>query len=462
MKFFIFILLNIFVTTLLKSSELDSIIKVDSNRYSDYIINKITIKGNNITKDEVILRELHLFTGSKYDSLLYNEDLNNLNNLNIFNRVKLYFNQDFSNKSLEYIIEVEESPNILPVPQGGMKEGSIKKIWAGINFQWKNFRGMNETLGLNFGIGYEPFVSLFYYNPWIGMKEHFFTKMSFTFNKNVNKIFLDTSNFFKDNALEYYIFRYIPELSIGKYLSKYFRISANVSYNIYMISSPEIISSLLKRKSEKYTRLSFSLNYDKRNDINYTTHGTYLDFSYNRLGIFSERIQFNKIELNIKKFIPIRVIKDYFVSYSIWIRLANIFGNKPPDYLLEVYGYDLYVRGWKEYLFKGENSLGIFSEFRIPVIKPFYVDGKKHFIIKSIPYFRNFSYEYGLFLTTFFDIGTVYNRNINISNLSFKNGYGIGLNLLLPFNFIVRVDFALNKDIEKFKSRFSFDLNPSF
>ncbi len=461
MRIYLSILLNLLLITYLKSSELDSLIKVDSIRYFNYIINKINIKGNKVTNDEVILRELNFKPGDKFDSTLYEQDKNNLNNLDIFNKVEINLFPDDKTKKIDYIILIEEAPNILPIPQGGMKEGSLKKIWAGINFKWKNFRGYNETVGLNFGVGYEPFISVSYYNPWIGNEERFFTSFNFTFSKFVKKVFPDsTGSLNKDNASDYNLFRYSTELSFGKYLSKYTKLFTSVSYNFNNVSISPLINYPVT--GDNYSKLSLSFNFDKRNDNNYTTHGTYIDLTYNRVGIFYEKIQFNKIELNLKKFIPIRIKNDYFVSYSFWIRTANILGNRPPDYLLEVYGYDIYVRGWKDYLFKGENSFGFFSELRIPVIKPFYVDGKNHFIIKSIPFFKNFSYKYGFYITAFFDTGTIYNRSTKISDLIFKKGYGLGINVLLPFNFIVRIDFALNSEIEKFKSRFSFDLDPFF
>lgn len=32
---------------------------------------------------------------------------------------------------------------------------------------------MNETLGLSFGIGYEPFINASYSNPWLGSDKYF-------------------------------------------------------------------------------------------------------------------------------------------------------------------------------------------------------------------------------------------------------------------------------------------------
>ncbi len=463
MRYYSFIILNLLIVTILKSSELDTINEVNSMYYNDYLIKNVLIKGNKITKDEVIIRELNLKVGDKFDSLLYKEDIENLNKLDIFNRVNISIDPYNELKKIDYIVELEESPNVLPIPQGGMKEGSLKKIWVGLNFQWKNFRGYNETISVNFGIGYEPFVSLSYFNPWIGNKEHFFGSVNLAFSKNVMKVIPDsTMSANKDNAFTYDVFKYSVGFSIGKYIYKNFKIFSNISYNFTDITSFPATNELYRIKEDNYTKFSISLNYDKRNNNEYTTFGTYIDFTYNRYGILSENNQFNKIEINLKKFIPIRIIRDYFISYCIWLRSANIFTGTPKDYLMEVYGYDVYIRGWKDYLFKGENSLGIFSEFRIPIVKPFYVNGKDHIIIKKIPFFNNFSYQYGLYLTTFFDIGTVYNRGVKVSDLLFKKGYGLGINLLLPFNFIVRVDIALNKEIDKFKSRFSFDLNSYF
>lgn len=463
MRFYISILLNLLFITIIKSSELDSIIKVDSNIYNGYIIDKIIITGNTITNNEVILRELSSKTGDYFNYFIYEEDISNLNNLSIFNRVDIKLLPNSELKKVDYHIILEESPNVLPIPQAGMKEGSIKKLWVGINFQWKNFRGYNETIGLNFGIGYEPFILLTYFNPWIGSKERFFMGVNFKFSKNILKILPDSlTNYNKDNALDYNLYNYSGGILIGKYLSKYFNFSVGLSYNINNISEFPKENSSISSHSENYTKIISAINYDKRNDVSFTTHGTYFDLIYSKIGFFSEKFKLDKLELNLKKFIPIRIKKDYFVSYSFWIKIANNFGERPPDYLLEVYGYNTYIRGWKDYIFKGENSFGIFTEFRIPVVKPFYVNGKNHIIIKSLPILSNFSYRYGLYLSTFFDIGTVYDRGVKISDFVFKKGYGLGINVILPFNFVFRLDFALNKEIKKLKSRFSFDLNSFF
>ncbi len=243
MRIYLSILLNLLLITYLKSSELDSLIKVDSIRYFNYIINKINIKGNKVTNDEVILRELNFKPGDKFDSTLYEQDKNNLNNLDIFNKVEINLFPDDKTKKIDYIILIEEAPNILPIPQGGMKEGSLKKIWAGINFKWKNFRGYNETVGLNFGVGYEPFISVSYYNPWIGNEERFFTSFNFTFSKFVKKVFPDsTGSLNKDNASDYNLFRYSTELSFGKYLSKYTKLFTSVSYNFNNVSISPLIN----------------------------------------------------------------------------------------------------------------------------------------------------------------------------------------------------------------------------
>jgi outer membrane protein assembly factor BamA len=398
------------------------------------------------------------------DTETLQEDYSNIVNLGLFNKVEFIPIPDISGNKVNLLIDVEETFYFIPIPQGGFKEGSLKKSWGGIKLLWRNFRGRNETLQTSFGIGYEPFFSVGYFNPWIGEKSRFFVGGNFSFNKSVNKDIIEDANNYiiKDSAAEYNVYSYSGNLQTGKYLSKYFNISLIYAYNYNYIPDSKNGRSSSPDGTDIYSTVTFITAYDKRNNSNFTTHGTAFSAQYSKYGILNDVFDYNRIEINFRKYIPVRIKGDYFISYAFWLRGVSNFGGSVPKYKLEVYGYDVYVRGWNDYLFEGDNSIGYFSELRIPLIQHFYVKGKEHFIIKKLPVFRDLTYQYGLYLTPFFDIGTVFFRNQVLNKLQFQNGYGIGLNFILPFNFVARVDISFNKQIEDFISRFSLDLEAFF
>jgi outer membrane protein insertion porin family len=448
----------------LKAEYLDSIIKVDSNINRKFKVGSIIISGNERTKDFVILREMRTREKDSTDLETLKEDYQNIVNLGLFNKVDLLPIPDISGKEINLLIDVEETFYIIPMPQGGFKDGSLKKFWGGVKLLWRNFRGRNETLQTSFGLGYEPFISVGYFNPWIGEKSRFFIGGNFSFNKSINKDFDEDGNQYilKDEAEDYKVLSYSGNLMIGKYLSKYLSLSLDYAYNYIYVPDVKDGRSFSSDGRDIYSRISFNTIYEKRDNVVYTTHGTSFFAQYSKFGIFNNDIDYSRVEVSLKKFIPVRIKGDYFISYAFWLRGVSNFGGTVPQYKLEVYGYDVYVRGWKDYIVEGENSIGYFSEVRIPVIKPFFVKGKDHFIIKKIPVFNNLSYQYGLYTTLFFDIAGVFYRNQMLKDVKFQNGYGIGLNVILPFNFVARVDVAFNKEIKEFTSRFSLDLEAYF
>lgn len=458
----IFILLSI---TILKAEYIDSTLIVDSNIYKKkFRVGSVLISGNKITKDFVILREMDTKEKDSTNAEILQEDYENILNLGLFNRVDLVPVPDINGKEIHLLIDVEETFFIIPLPQGGFKEGSFRKFWGGLKLQWRNFRGRNETLQTSFGLGYEPFVSVGYFNPWIGGKSRFFGGGSFSFSKNIKKDIINEKNHYvlKDDAEDYKLFSYSGNLQIGKYLSKYFNLSLDYGYNYIYVPDVKNERSFSPDGHDVYSRLSLNAVYEKKDNVFYATHGTSFFAQYSKYGIFNKHFDYNRVEISLKKYIPVRIRNDYFVSYAFWFRGVSNFGGTVPRYKLEVYGYDVYVRGWKDYLFEGHNSVGYFSEIRIPVIKPFYVKGKDHFIIKKIPVFNELTYQYGLYITPFFDIAGIFSRNQSLGNVQFRKGYGVGFNIILPFNFVARIDVALNKEIKDFQSRFSFDLEAYF
>lgn len=431
----------------------------------DIFINKIFVAGNKITDEDIITRELSIKENSKLEFAKLEDDVQRIYNLGLFNKVDVYPIPTDSSNRVNIMFLVEERFYVLPVPQGGFRNGEFSKFWAGLNVIWNNFRGRDETASLSFGIGYEPFVNIGYSVPWIGEKAHFFSSASVGYSKNFNRSLIalnDTvNNSIPSSSDNFAIYNFDASYTLGKYITKHFSLSANLKYNIINSSNYEPGRTLSPDGKDNFLTFSFRGNFDTRNSTEYTLAGSYYTIEYQKYG-FGKLFDFNRINFESRKFIPIKLGEKYSITFAARTLGAISFGGSIPYYLDEYFGYNKIIRGYKKIVSEGENQLGFFNELRIPVINPFYIEGKSIPIANNISILKNLNYKFGLFATIFFDAGGVWDKNDNFFKTQFYNGFGAGLNFILPFGFVGRTDFAFRKEGKRFVPQIIFDLDAAF
>lgn len=438
----------------------------DSNvKISEMFIGKIIIAGNEITDEDIITRELSIKEDSRLDMKMLEEDVERIYRLGLFNKVDVIpVPTDTANK-INIMFLVEERFYFLPIPQGGFRNGEFSKFWAGMNIVWNNFRGRNENLGLSFGIGYEPFVNLNYSVPWIGKTAHYFSSVSFSYSKSYNrslKTLDDTlTNSIPSSENNYENYNFGAGLTLGKYYSRNFSVNGGLRFNIVETSQYEPERTVSSDGKDEYLTFSAAGKFDTRNSSEYTLLGSYYSLEYVKFG-FGKLMDFNKVNFEARKFIPIKLTDEYVITYAARFFGTLSFGGTIPTYLKEYFGYDNLVRGYKKVVFEGENKTGIYNELRIPVITPFYIKGKSIPLAKRIGSLKNLNYKLGLYATVFFDIGGIWNKTDNFFNTRFRNGYGAGLNFIMPFGLTFRSDFAFRKEGKKYIPQVIFDLGSSF
>lgn len=439
--------------------------KKDSSEQQTIYVRKIIIAGNDITDEDIVTREIMTKENSRLDPVVLKEDIERIYRLGLFNKVDVFPVPTDSIYHVDLMFLVEERFYILPVPQGGFKNGEFSKFWGGANVSWHNFRGRNETLSFSFGIGYEPFTSLSYSIPWIGEKAHYFSSVSLNYSKNYNQSLLalddSTSSSIPSSSDNFAIYNFNTSVTLGKYYTKNLSLATRLSYNLIESSPYEKGRTVSPEGKDNFMTLSVSGRFDTRNSVEYSLSGSYYFLEYQKFG-FGKLFDFNRVSFETKKFIPIKLSENYFVCFAARSIGAISFGGTIPYYLDEYYGYDKIIRGYKKVVYEGENQLGFFNEFRIPVIDPFYFKGKSVPIIEKISMLKNLNYKFGLFATLFFDIGGVWYKKDNFFDTKFINGFGAGLNFILPFGFVGRTDFAFRVEQKKFIPQIIFDLDAAF
>ncbi|MFC2093604.1 POTRA domain-containing protein [Bacteroidota bacterium] len=108
---------------------IDTVSKNDSLQRTQIFLNRILIDGNDVTEDEIILRELSIKENSYLDLEKLQEDVLRIYNLGLFTKVDILPIPIGENK-INLIIQVEESFYFLPVPIGGFKDNEFKKFWG--------------------------------------------------------------------------------------------------------------------------------------------------------------------------------------------------------------------------------------------------------------------------------------------------------------------------------------------
>ncbi len=441
--------------------EVDSVIAPEKIRL---YIEHIVIDGNKVTEPEIILREMETKENEYTTVEILNSDLQKIYNLGLFTKVDIV-PIAASDKGYSLIITVQETFYIFPIPAGGYKDGDLKKIWIGMHLKWRNFRGRNETLGLSFGVFYDPFINLSYSIPWIGKKEHYFT--SFGVGYSVNNIKSLPSSDIQgfptniDSVSTYKTFNWNSNVSIGKYIFKELSNSVTVGFNSISTSDYIVGRTLSTTGTDNYLSFGYNINYDTRDSHEYTLSGISASANYEKYG-FGDIINYSSIGVEVKKFIPIKLSSNYLISLGTRLNSTIFWGGNIADYHRQQLGYGRIVRGWNNYAIEGDNSLLYSNELRIPIVQPFYVAGADMPFVKKLPIVKNFSYKFALYATLFIDVGGVWNKDDQIINTKFYNGYGAGLNFILPFGLVGRTDFAFRHQDDGFRSQLILSLNASF
>ena len=150
---------------------------LDNNFENSFVVDSIVIQGNDITRNEIILRELTFNVGDTVNAKILEYNSERIFSLGIFTKVRLYRDPLSFSKNVVQIL-VSESWYIYPIPLAELKDRDWKKLSYGFDVVIQNFRGRNETLRGRVLFGYDPSLSLSYSNPYFIWDENISLELS--------------------------------------------------------------------------------------------------------------------------------------------------------------------------------------------------------------------------------------------------------------------------------------------
>lgn len=438
---------------LIKTGTQDSLVRlIRKNPYLidslKLIVQEVVISGTKVTKDEVILREMSLKKTELFTLSKYKDDVQRIYNLGLFTKVEI-LPIPTSQNHIILNVDVQERWYIFPFPEWGLDEGQWSKIWIGARLRWDNFRGMNENISLFFRVLYNPAISISYNMPWIGKDLHLFASIRGGYSQTQNQSLLaigrlnGSSTWSRNDTGNFAYNQYSASLTAGKFLSRSFSVFAEIGYTHSRVSEYASDRTVSPTGVDKYLIFGPGIQFDSRDIREYATKGFFLKTSYLRYGYADKVINFGRYSLETRSFIPVDITKEYYVTIASRIFTSIAAGAVVPIYQHEYLGYgDNYVRGWNGFGYEGDNVFSFYNELRIPILQPRYISASELPVIGKIPIINKFQLKHGLYFTILYDLGAVWNKNDRIYDIKFMRGAGIGLNFVLPFGYVFRLDWA--------------------
>lgn len=423
------------------------------------IVQDILMKGNKITKEPIIIRELVFGIG---DTILKMELLSalqrskeNLLNTSLFNFVYFEVNH-FPGNRINVTITLTERWYIWPVPileyaERNFSEFIRKREWDKIVYgawlKWSNFRGRKDILTGKIRLGYINEYALAYHAPNLGKRQQHGVNSGFNINHQ-NEVFLSTE---KNKPVEYKPEDRPASIRINAfanytYRRKYYTThSLRFEYFNYSVSDSVAILNANYLGEERTSLGFFMLSYNFYHDIR--------DSKIYPLEGFAVRIRAEQLGMGIIPDFPyptLRVTGLFLLHQKLANRLyfynatkARYSQEKIMPYVLNRgLGYAEFLSGYESYVMDGSDYFITKYNLKVQIIKP---------RTQQIPFIKMEQFNkvhYAIYINVFGDAGYVHNEFPDPTNTMLNNwqfSAGIGLDFVTYYDQVFRINYAINR-----------------
>ena len=428
-------------------------------------INSITIKGNKITKEEIILRELTFQKGDAVSKEILDEKIKeseeNLTNLMLFNFSEI--SADIEVAKANITIEIVERWYIWPYPIIELSERNFNVWWNefkesnysdfsrmnyGVFLVWENFRGKNELLKIKYRRGFKEHYLFNYEIPYFNTEKtigiNAFAQL-FRRKKSFYKT-LDNKLVYYENNRDYTTKDFELELDVlyrkdtrHKHKLKLHYLQSNIADSIAYFN-PNYLKN--NEKNGSYFKATYQFINEQRDYVEYPLHGHYLHFELTKHFAGTSPVQHFEAMAKAEKHIEIQ--NRLFIGSSFMTKISS--DDYQPYFAQKALGFDDYVRTYEYYVVDGQNFWLSKTAIKYELI------GKTNF---EIPYVKMSQFKkahYSLYFSVFTDFGYVMdNQNLEENNLTntLLFGRGIGIDYITYYDKLLRIEYGINRLGEK-------------
>lgn len=425
------------------------------------IIHEIIIRGNKITKENILLRELVFAQG---DTVLKPELLpalersrENLLNLSIFNFVYMQVVHHPGNR-IDVVVEVQERWYIWPSPIFEHGERNLSTFlknprWDRLNYglwlKWNNFRGRNELLNAKIRLGYREQYVLQYEKPNLGKNQDHKVFLSYSLSRqhriNYNTLenrpvfFNAEDNGYSWNSGDAFVaYSYRPGLYSRHRLRTHF-VHEWISDTIAMLN-PDFFGEGIRQL--QYIKMDYVFRYDIRDSRIYPLEGLAFKVKFEKFGLgIMKDFPYNNLEAEGTFFFHKKVSDRIYVANVTTAKAAT--SKVLPQAMQQAFGYSVNMTGYDDYVIDGTDYFINKVILKYQLVKP------QEF---SIPYvnFKQFTkVHYSMYINLLGDIGYVNNPGIydpgNFMINEWQYSAGIGIDFVTYYDKVLGIEYAVNR-----------------
>lgn len=428
------------------------------------IIDSIIIRGNDVTRERIITREL-LFQAEDTIPVRQLQDLltrstNNLNNTSLFNFVDIKLQSDTERRPyVDVVIDLVERWYIWPFPIFEIADRNFNAWWEkkdlsrinyGLFVTWNNFRGRMEKLVLYSRFGFDERYYFHYHVPYINKSQTVGLGFSAGFSQNHEVAYNS-----EDNKEVYYksetgypirqLFAY-AELFTRKSIhnTHWFKLSyrqARFSDSLLMLNDD---FSFGNRNMNDLFAFYYQFKSDYRDYKHYPLTGYYVDVELDKtgLGLISEGDALS-LKTNLRKYS--RLGKRFHWASGFTGKISP-FWRQPYFYELGLgYGRD-FVRGYEYYVIDGQHYALLKNNLKFTLIPTTVKE------IGFIPTEKFSKIHFAVYMNLFTDLAWVVDdKDTDLNPLANQLliGSGVGLDLVAYYDLVFRFELSVNRRWEK-------------
>lgn len=421
-------------------------------------VSSIRIFGNNITRADIIIREVQFKEG---DTLCINEvgekmeiSRQQIMNTRLFNEVNFRLDT-VDAEAMHVIIEVKERWYVWPIPKIEVADRNFNQWWLtrdlsriniGLSTVIQNVRGRNETLRINLMTGYTQLVGLDYYFPFINKRKTIGLGIGGDWMAN-REIWYITRNdkvqFFQlDDAFAHQKWEANARLVHRPHFYSTHTLGLKVGAGIIAdtVLSPELNPLFFSngQTRQRYVGIQYRLIKNRIDFINYPLKGYISELQADYLlmdGGSSPSLGI--IRVNHRRFTELA--EGFFGAAGIYGGL-NI-SRQLPYHASRALGYRDFIRGFEYYVADGSAFIMVKTNLRMRLFPQlnFELPLISHPKFKKVPV--------NAYLGPYFDAGYVNGRdNLDINTLPDKMlfGTGLGLDITSYYDRVMRIEYSYN------------------
>ncbi|MCB0763973.1 MAG: BamA/TamA family outer membrane protein [Flavobacteriales bacterium] len=417
----------------------------------------VTITGNKVTRDRIILREMIVQEGDTMSSAALYDRLErsrqNLVNTGLFNTVAvlpLYLDM----RSVILEVTVNERWYIWPAVVFDLADPNFNTWWLtkdldrvnyGLYLYKYNFRGQNETVYVKAQFGYTHQLALRYRVPYLDKKQRwgmslggsYFQQAEITAGTADNKRLLirnpDGSNRDEWKADVEATLRRRHDIRHSWRLGY---TEAGIRDTIARVALDYFNGDAT---DTRFLSLGYSVTWDRRDVRVFPREGHYAELRVDRYGL--GLLDKNSPDITTAYATATRWWRPYDrLTLALALRGKRTFGT-PPYYVQEGLGYRNAVRGYEFYVIDGEHYALGKANIVFALLKP------RNLRVEAIPIEAFRTLYFALYLDAFVDAGRVWDSRYAGQNFladQWMSGYGLGLDLVTSYDQVVRGEYTLN------------------